>query len=1178
VNVTAAETLVAKDVLVYPVQPPHPTGTPASFVRHRARAYARSAKTPASVSVLRKTRRFRGFAVCSLRLNPVRYAPAQRELYLATEIAVRIVYRRGAGRRGAPRRARAAARRIVSDLVVNSGDVDRFAPAAAERADDAAVPTGDGSAVYLLITSEALASAFQPYVDRRTAQGAQGALVTVESIEANYTGLDVQDKIRNCIRDYYENHDTVYVALGGDDTVVPDRDCYVKVHGSSGWYTESHMPTDLYYGGLDGTWDADGDGVYGEAGEDDDVDLLPEVWVGRIPVRTAAQATDYFNKLVAYETAQPDGFSGRILLAGEKLWTMYSGDSRPSDFRDHDPVSDACIWDSRLFRDSIQPHWQPTALHHFYDTRTQWDASSHGDYVLNAANFSARLNEGYHHVFMATHGGSTSWSLESGSFSSSSALALTNATRPSIVYTIACNTGGFDRSEPCLSEAFLRNPDGGAIVYLGCSRYGWGSPGSYGGGTSFDYGRKFYEELFGNGRATIGEAFAYHKMAFASSSGSNSSRRWVMFGLNLQGDPAIGLLGEEPGRSIQIDLPNGGETYASTQEVPIRWCAGGADWQAGDTVRLDYSTDSGASWVPIDGAHALDYDAALFEWTPLDVAPSEHCRVRATYTADPGVTDASDRDFTIVSAFDLQIAKTNGVDILLPGETTTYTLTATNVGDLDATGVVITDTLPDYTDFVSASDGGALDGDTVTWNIGDLASGAGVDVTITVQVQDPAPAGAEGISNQCEVQDDGTHGPDANPSDNTATDWDELDADPDLQIAKENGVDTLVPGETTTYTLTITNVGNQDSWSVPVTDFLPDRTDFVSASDGGSLYENEVQWYLDGLAVGDSAQVTVTVRVHDTVPAGVDEITNTAEVGYGQGGYDHPSAGPPAEDTDTLDAAPDLQVAKSNGVDVLEEGQTTTYSILVTNVGNQDATGVAVTDALPDNTDFVSATGDWALDGSELTWDAFDLAAGESADLSVTVQVHDPLPQGVTEISNSAQVHDDGLNGPDPNPQDNAAADTDAVVIEWTLNVQSTPVAGAHIDGAYPGDTDYSVEIADGTEVTLIAPASFSDGSDEYAFVKWVVNDADQLEGEVAASFDITEDTTAVAEYELAQRKGDFDDDGDVDFWDFMMFTERYGMTDADPDWEPYGPIADFDDNGNCDFWDFLAFASVYGT
>jgi len=468
--------------------------------------------------------------------------------------------------------------------------------------------------------------------------------VTTAAIDAGYTGVDQQERIRNCIRDYYQNHGTIYVCLGGDNTVVPDRDCYVSV----GSYVSSTMPTDLYYGGLDGTWDSDGDGIYGEAGEDTDVDLLPEVWVGRIPVRTAQQAADYITKLIAYETAGAQDFSGRLLLTGTKLWNRYSGDSRPADFRDHDPVSDAHIWNNRACRDAIQPYRQLTFLGQMHDTRTSWDTAVAVDYALTSTNLQTRMNDGYHHVLMATHGGTTAWSTESGgSFSTTHAAGMTNAARPSVIYTIACNTGAFDTAEPSLSEAFVRNAGGGAVVYMGCSRYGWGSPGSYAGGTSFDYARKFYEEHFGQGRNVIGEAFARHKMAMAGLSGYNNSRRWVQFGLNLQGDPAVTLHGPEPGRTLQIDVPNGWEVYNRKSTVPIRWCAGGGGWQSGDKVKLEYSTDSGGTWQTIDGAGSLDYDVALFEWTPDTVPASEHCRVRVSFVSDPGINDASDHDFTI---------------------------------------------------------------------------------------------------------------------------------------------------------------------------------------------------------------------------------------------------------------------------------------------------------------------------------------------------------------------------------------------------------------------------------------------------------------------------------------------------------------------------------------------------
>ncbi len=650
VRVDATEVLHRRDVMVRPAQPPQPFSRPLRpRVAPDAAAYAGRGRVPSAAAVLGRTQRLRGYAMVSVRVNPMRWIPAKRELFLATTMRLTVTYVEGAAKRTAPAISagrRAAFRSLVSRLAVNDVQVDAFAPAAPTGVE------GDGAggmaptaadAVYLLITSEALASAFQPLVDRRTGQGLTGALVTTAAIDAGYTGGDAQERIRNCIRDYYENHGTVYVCLGGDNTVVPDRDCYVTV----GSYVTSTMPTDLYYGGLDGTWDSDGDGIYGEAGEDTDVDLLPEVWVGRIPVRTAQQATDYIGKLIVYETAGAQDFSGRLLLTGMFLWNSYSGDSRPTDFRDHEPVSDAHIWNNRAYREVIQPYRQPTFLGQMHDTRTSWDAAVAGDYALTRTNLQTRMNEGYHHVLMATHGASTIWSMESGgSFSTTHAAGLTNAAGPTVIYTIACNAGGFDAAEPSLSEAFVRNANGGAIVYMGCSRYGWGSPGSYSGGTSFSYARLFYEEHFELGRNVIGEAFGRHKMAMAASSGYNSSRRWVQFGLNLQGDPAITLHGPEPERALQIDVPDGWEVYNRNSTIPVRWGAGGA-WQAGDKVKLECSTDSGGAWQTIGGAESLDYDAALFEWTPSAIPASEHCRVRVSYVTDPGVNDASDHDFTL---------------------------------------------------------------------------------------------------------------------------------------------------------------------------------------------------------------------------------------------------------------------------------------------------------------------------------------------------------------------------------------------------------------------------------------------------------------------------------------------------------------------------------------------------
>jgi len=62
----------------------------------------------------------------------------------------------------------------------------------------------------------------------------------------------------------------------------------------------------------------------------------------------------------------------------------------------------------------------------------------------------------------------------------------------------------------------------------------------------------------------------------------------------------------------------------------------------------------------------------------------------------------------------------------------TYTLTVENPGGQAVSGVVVTDVLPLGVDFVSATDGGALEGGMVTWEIGSLAPGESKAVGLQV--------------------------------------------------------------------------------------------------------------------------------------------------------------------------------------------------------------------------------------------------------------------------------------------------------------------------------------------------------------------------------------------------------------------------------------------------------------
>jgi uncharacterized repeat protein (TIGR01451 family) len=72
---------------------------------------------------------------------------------------------------------------------------------------------------------------------------------------------------------------------------------------------------------------------------------------------------------------------------------------------------------------------------------------------------------------------------------------------------------------------------------------------------------------------------------------------------------------------------------------------------------------------------------------------------------------------------------------VLTGQNLTYTITYGNTGDASASGVVIQDTVPSGTTFVSATGGGTLVAGVVGWNIGSVNAGvAGQTVSFTVAV------------------------------------------------------------------------------------------------------------------------------------------------------------------------------------------------------------------------------------------------------------------------------------------------------------------------------------------------------------------------------------------------------------------------------------------------------------
>lgn len=278
-------------------------------------------------------------------------------------------------------------------------------------------------------------------------------------------------------------------------------------------------------------------------------------------------------------------------------------------------------------------------------------------------------------------------------------------------------------------------------------------------------------------------------------------------------------------------------------------------------------------------------------------------------------------------------------------------------------------------------------------------------------------------------------------------------APPDLEVDKSASASSAQAGEWLTYTISMENISVQNATGVLLTDTLPLHTTFLAASDGGNAAAGVVTWPAFEVPSGATVTRTVTVQVNPALPAGLELITNTVTaIDDGANGPDPTPANNSASVTVAVVAAPDLAIHKDDGGLAVAPGDTITYTLVYSNVGTQEATGVVITEVVPAHTTFAGPASDPGWDctdgapaGTVCQLGSSSLPAGQLASAVFAVNVLEPLPGGVTVITNTAVIADDGTNGSDLNPADNTAGATTPIVPD---NQPPTVVA----DGPYAVD------------------------------------------------------------------------------------------------------------------------------
>ena len=372
---------------------------------------------------------------------------------------------------------------------------------------------------------------------------------------------------------------------------------------------------------------------------------------------------------------------------------------------------------------------------------------------------------------------------------------------------------------------------------------------------------------------------------------------------------------------------------------------------------------------------------------------------------DPNLTNNQD----VVSingqpSADLNLQKTVDQPLTDVGKTVIFDIILKNVGPNTATNVVVNDILPAGLTYLnSIPSQGTYNSGTGVWNVGTLVNQAIATLKIV------ARADEVGIFTNIATASSDVYDP--HPEDNTDAATVQVRPSADLAIKKTAEPLEVTIGENVVFTLTVTNLGPNAATGVVVNDLLPAGLSFVSATPSKGTYNNLTGiWTIGNMNKDDVETLTIEATVNTE-----GAILNIANVSGNE--YDPNPTNNQALAQVNGEPASDLSITKNVCDCTPYVGQNINYIITISNNGPSDATGVKVTDLLPPQVTFVSATPSKGTynEGTHI-WEVGDLDIGETATLNVVVTVNES-----GSITNKVIAEGDQE---DPFPENNEATET----------------------------------------------------------------------------------------------------------------------------------------------------------
>jgi len=258
----------------------------------------------------------------------------------------------------------------------------------------------------VIIAPNKFSRQLQDLVDHKNDYGVKTFLKTTEEIYDSYEGRDKAEKIKYFIKDAIETKNISYVMLAGG-RVGQLQDWYVPVRYSNmedpGF--EMRFLSDLYFADIYKynqssheiefeDWDNNSNGIFAEWSDgsywqpEDELDLVPDIYIGRLACRNKIELGTVIDKIITYETNTygKDWFKNMILVGGDTV-----------------PSSSENSYEGEIETNLGGSHLGPLG----FSLTKLWTSTGT---LSTPYDFIDALNEGAGFLFLSGHGNPRVWS------------------------------------------------------------------------------------------------------------------------------------------------------------------------------------------------------------------------------------------------------------------------------------------------------------------------------------------------------------------------------------------------------------------------------------------------------------------------------------------------------------------------------------------------------------------------------------------------------------------------------------------------------------------------------------------------------------------------------------------------------------------------------------------------